>query len=98
MGEKAKHMIFPRHVLVGTDALDRLGRIIADLELESPGVVVVDATTRKLVETRVRTTLEAEGFKPHFYESTGPTMASVRKALAAGRKAKASWYIGAGGG
>lgn len=96
--EKVKHMIFPRHVLVGTNALDRLGEVVADLELESPGIVVVDANTRKLVGGRVRTALEEAGFQPHFYESAGPTMKSVHGAVQMGKKVKASWYVGAGGG
>lgn len=91
-------MIFPRHVLVGEDALDSLGDVVADLELEAPGVVVVDANTRRLVGPRVKEALEDAGFEPHFYESPGPTMKSVKGAIAAGKKVKASWYVGAGGG
>ncbi len=96
--ERLKHMVFPRHVLVGSNAIDRLGEVIADLELESPGVVVVDANTRRLVGPRVRKALEGAGFAPHFYESTGPTKKSVQGAMALGKKVKASWYVGAGGG
>ena len=72
--EKQKHMVFPRHVLVGNGVLDRLGETIADLELEPAGVVVVDPLTRKLVGDRVQESLEASGLVCHFYESPGPTM------------------------
>ncbi len=91
-------MIFPRHVLVGTNALGRLGEVVADLELEPTGVVVVDANTKRLVGPKVRAALEGAGFKPHFYESPGPTMKSVEGALKVGRKVDAAWYVGAGGG
>jgi glycerol-1-phosphate dehydrogenase [NAD(P)+] len=91
-------MVFPRHVLVGTDALDELGTTVADLELEPKGVVVVDATTERIVGRRVRRSLEAAGFKPTFFTSSGPTRASVREALRVGKKLGAAWYVGAGGG
>jgi glycerol-1-phosphate dehydrogenase [NAD(P)+] len=96
--EKLKHMVFPRHVLVGTDALDRLGQVVADLEVSGPGLVVVDATTRKLVGERVRSSLEQRGFSAHFYESPGPTMKSVAAVLKEGRRVGAGFYVGAGGG
>lgn len=91
-------MIFPRHVLVGTHALDRLGEAIADLELEPDGIVVVDENTRRLVGPRVMASLEDAGLKGHFYESPGPTMKSVHAAIKMGKKVNAAWYVGAGGG
>ncbi|MHB1262436.1 MAG: NAD(P)-dependent glycerol-1-phosphate dehydrogenase [Thermoplasmatota archaeon] len=96
--EKQKHMVFPRHVLVGNGVLDRLGETIADLELEPDGIVVVDPLTRKLVGDRVQESLEASGLVCHFYESSGPTMKSVQAAIKVGRKVGAHWYAGAGGG
>ena len=96
--EKLKHMVFPRHVLMGTNALDSLGEVVSDLEIENEGVVVVDATTRKLVGDRVEASLVERGLTPHFYESPGPTMKSVQGAIKLGRKVGAGFYIGAGGG
>ncbi len=96
--DKLKHMVFPRHVLVGTNAIDRLGAMVADLELDAPGVVVVDANTKKLVGPRVRAALEGAGLRPTFFESQGATMQSVSACVKAGRKAGAAWYVGAGGG
>src|ERR1041385_6256781 len=96
--EKQKHMIFPRHVLVGNGVLDRLGETVADLELDSKGIVVGDAHTRKLVGDRVLESLRQSGLVGTFYESPGPTMNSVQGAIKAGKKIGAAWYIGAGGG
>lgn len=96
--DKLKHMVFPRHVLVGTHALDRLGAMVSDLELDAPGIVVVDANTRKLVGAQVERSLRKAGLEPTFYESPGATKASVRDAVRAGKKAGAAWYVGAGGG
>src|ERR1041385_644338 len=96
--EKAKHMVFPRHVLVGNGVLESLGEVVADLELEQDGVVVVDPTTRKLVGDRVQSSLEAAGLVGHVYESSGPTMKSVQAATRLGKKVGAAWYVGAGGG
>ncbi|MCA1819428.1 MAG: NAD(P)-dependent glycerol-1-phosphate dehydrogenase [Thermoplasmatota archaeon] len=96
--EKLKHMVFPRHVLMGTNAIDSLGEVVSDLEIQDQGVVVVDATTRKLVGDRVQSSLESKGLVAHFYESPGPTMKSVQGAIKLGRKVDAGFYIGAGGG
>lgn len=96
--DKLKHMIFPRHVLVGSDAVDKLGTMVADLELDAPGVVVVDATTAKLIGPRVQRSLEGAGLRPTFFVSNGATMQSVQSCVKAGKKAGAAWYVGAGGG
>jgi glycerol-1-phosphate dehydrogenase [NAD(P)+] len=95
---KLKHMIFPRNVLVGNGAIDELGAIVKDLELEAQGLVVVDKLTRELVGDRVRASLEESGFKVTFYESGGPTMKSVSECVRLGRKHGAAFYVGAGGG
>lgn len=95
---RLKHMVFPRHVLVGTDALDSLGSVVADLEIEAHGVVVVDATTRKLVGDRVVGSLEQAGFQVDLFESEGATRRSVAAAVKLGRRVGAGFYVGAGGG
>lgn len=95
---KLKHMVFPRNVLVGQGAIDRLGATVADLEMGPVGVVVVDANTRKLAGDRVERSLRDAGFRVEFYESTGPTMASVQKCVRIGKQAGAGFYVGAGGG
>lgn len=96
--ERLKHMIFPRHVLMGGGALDKLGDVVSDLELGGNTVVVVDAVTKDLVGGRVEASLRGAGLTPHLYVSGGPTMESVQAAVALGRKVNASVYIGAGGG
>src|SRR5688500_13319436 len=96
--EKQKHMVFPRHVLVGNGVIDRLGETISDLGLGPDGVVVVDPLTRKLVGDRVQESMEAAGLVCHFYESPGATMNSVQAAMRVGKKVGAHWYAGAGGG
>lgn len=95
---KSKLMVFPRNVLVGSNAIDELGKTVADLDPQGPGLVVVDAMTMKLVGDRVEASLRGEGFDISFFESTGPTMQSVQAAVKAGKKAGAGFYIGAGGG
>ncbi len=95
---KMKHMVFPRNVLVGSDAIDELGPIVSDMEFGTTGLVVVDAMTKQLVGDRVEASLKASGFDTKFYVSNGPTMESVEAAVAAGKKAGAAFYVGAGGG
>ncbi|MHB8634074.1 MAG: NAD(P)-dependent glycerol-1-phosphate dehydrogenase [Thermoplasmatota archaeon] len=98
MADRIKHMVFPRHVLVGPEAIDRLGAVVADLEVEATGVVVVDPTTKKLVGGRVAASLEGAGFAVHVIEVEGATRRSVQTALKTGRRVGASFYVGAGGG
>lgn len=95
---KMKRMVFPRNVLVGKGAIDKLGDMVADLEPHPNALVVVDAMTRKLVGDRVEASLKDAGFEVSFYESPGPTMQSVQAAVKAGKKCGAGIYIGAGGG
>lgn len=96
--DKTKLMVFPRNVLVGKGAIDRLGEIVADLDCLPRGVVVVDSFTKKLIGDRVEKSLEEAGFEAHFFESPGPTMKSVQKAVELGKKVGAGFYVGAGGG
>ncbi len=91
-------MVFPRHVLVGENALEDLGKTARDLEMGTVAMVVVDATTRKLVGPKVQKALESEGYQVEFYESAGPTMKSVNECVRQGKKAGAGFYVGAGGG
>ncbi len=95
---KLKTMIFPRHVLVGRGALDRLGSVVADFEPRGDGVVVVDSMTHQLVGDLVEGSLNEAGYDIHFYESPAPTMESVEAAVELGKEVKAGFYVGAGGG
>jgi len=95
---RMKHMVFPRNVLVGNGAIDKVGAIVADLQPEPRGIIVVDAMTRKLVGDRVEASLRAAGFETTFYESPGATRKSVQALVKQGLKERAGFYIGAGGG
>ncbi len=98
MDAKTKLMVFPRNVLIGRDAIDSLGSIAADLDPAQDAVVVVDKMTKQLIGDRVQESLANEGFRAHFYESSGPTMESVTAAAKLGKKVGAGFYVGAGGG
>ncbi len=93
-----KHMVFPRNVLVGHDAIDRLGKVAAEGDPTPSVVVVFDNTTKDLVGHRVTEAMQAEGFTVHPYVSSGPTMKSVQETVRVGKQAGAGLYIGAGGG
>ncbi len=96
--DKTKLMVFPRNVLVGGDAIEKLGEIASDVEAVPTALVVVDSYTKKLIGGRVIASLEGAGFEVHTYESPGPTMKSVTAAASLGRKVNAGFYVGAGGG
>lgn len=96
--DRVKQMMFPRNVLVGEGALERLGEAAIDLDVDPKALVVVDEFTKKMIGSRVEKSLTSAGFEMVFYESPKPTMNSVQNAVQAGRELGASVYIGAGGG
>ncbi|MGB1697594.1 MAG: NAD(P)-dependent glycerol-1-phosphate dehydrogenase, partial [Thermoplasmatota archaeon] len=96
--DKTKLMVFPRNVLVGHDAIDKLGAIVRDLDTEANGIIVVDAFSKRTLAPRLQKVMEAEGFNVEFYESPGPTMKSVHAAVKQGKAHGASYYLGVGGG
>lgn len=96
--DRVKQMIFPRNVLVGEGAIERLGEVAIDLDVDPKALVVVDAFTKKMLGDRVEKSLVDAGFEVAFYESPKPTMNSVQSALKAGQELGAGVYIGAGGG
>ncbi len=93
-----KQMVFPRNVLVGSGAIDRLGKVAGELDGLANCVVVMDETTKQLVGDKVLASLDGEGFATHTYLSKGPTMQSVQEATRLGKKVGAGLYVGAGGG
>ncbi|MGB0651972.1 MAG: NAD(P)-dependent glycerol-1-phosphate dehydrogenase [Thermoplasmatota archaeon] len=95
---RVKSMVFPRNVLVGSDALDELGDVVADVAPHGDVIAVVDATTKRLMGDRVKASVEDAGFGLHFYDSPGPTMDAVEGARALGQEVGAGLYVGAGGG
>jgi glycerol-1-phosphate dehydrogenase [NAD(P)+] len=96
--DRVKQMIFPRNVLVGEGALERLGEAALDLDVDPKALIVVDAFTRKMIGDRVQASMAAAGFQIEFYESPKPTMNSVQAAVKAGQDFGADIYLGAGGG
>lgn len=91
-------MVFPRNVLVGHDAIDKVGEIVRDLDTDANGLIVVDAFSKRLLAPRLQKVMDAEGFNVEFYESPGPTMKSVHAAVKQGKAHGASYYLGVGGG
>lgn len=91
-------MVFPRNVLVGSGAIDALGGIVGDLAVGQSCLVVVDEMTKKLIGAQVEASLTNAGYEVTFYTSDGPTMKSVKAAVAEGKRIGAGFYVGAGGG
>jgi glycerol-1-phosphate dehydrogenase [NAD(P)+] len=69
--DKAKSMVFPRHVLVGKDVLEAVPDLALDLDLHPEGVVVTGPNTRDVAGERVQAMLEDAGYEAHLVEATG---------------------------
>lgn len=96
--DKTKLMVFPRNVLVGHDAIDKVGDIVNDLDTDANGLVVLDNFSKRTLQPRIQQVMENAGFNVEFYESPGPTMKSVQAAVKQGKNHGASFYLGVGGG
>jgi glycerol-1-phosphate dehydrogenase [NAD(P)+] len=96
--DKWKQMVFPRRVLVGHRVLAQLGDLVADLKLEPRALIVADETTKRIAGDEAARLLTKAGHAAEFCLIKGATMDSVNAAKAAAKKAKARYFIGAGGG
>ncbi len=56
--DKFKNMQLPRNVVVGNEALEKIGGICEDLKLDRNALIVCDPTTKKIAGNRVHEILE----------------------------------------
>lgn len=96
--DKSKRMVFPRTVLLGHKVLDQVGDLVEELGFGTRGLIVVDATTKKIAGDRTATVLKGIGHDIAFSLIQGATMKSVEETMARARKHRAKYLIGTGGG
>lgn len=96
--DKSKLMVFPRHVLIGHNVIERLGPLCAELELGHRTLIVCDARTRKIAGESAAHSLRASGFDPQFVEIEAATTRWVEEVKREAQTAGAKFLVGAGGG
>jgi glycerol-1-phosphate dehydrogenase [NAD(P)+] len=96
--DKAKSMVFPRHVLVGKDVLAEAPELALDLDLHPEGVVLTGPTTRDVAGERVQALLEDEGFEVHLVEAASAHRDDVEATLAEVDGTGSRFVFGVGGG
>jgi len=98
MFEKDRQMIFPRLVSVGHGVIDGIGKICSDLRLTGTGFIVTGKSTIDLAGNAVAESLKSEGYETKIQITESATNESVKQAVDAGKKAKAGFVLGVGGG
>ncbi len=96
--DKAKSMVFPRHVLVGKDVLEEIPSLGGQLDLQGGGVVVTGPTTRKVAGEHVHQLLEDAGYDVHLVESRGSTRDAIDATIEEAEATGAHFTLGVGGG
>ncbi len=96
--DKAKSMVFPRHVLVGQDVLEEAPNLALELDLHPEGVVVSGPTTRGVAGDRVQAMLEDAGYDVHLITAAGSGRKSLEATMAEVDETGARFVFGVGGG
>lgn len=96
--DKAKSMVFPRHVLVGRDVLEEIPGLGREIGLVGPGLVVTGDTTRKVAGDEVLAMLEDAGHDVTLLEAGVATRDEIERVVGEARAAGARFVLGVGGG
>lgn len=94
---KIKEMIFPRDIIVGHEALERLPDLCERL-LEGKALIVEGKKTKKIAGDRVKKLLQKSKFETSEIVVTSSTMREVKKVQRVIEKEKINFVVGVGGG
>ena len=94
---KLKEMMFPRDIIVGHDALERLPDLCERL-LEGKALIVEGRKTKKIAGDKVKKLLESSRFETKDIVITSSSMREVRRVLKVIEKEKIDFVVGVGGG
>lgn len=96
--DKAKSMLFPRHVLVGKDVLDRSAALAEELDLHGEGIVVTGPRTQEVAGDRTLDILEDAGYDVHLIVSEGSTRKQLDETIEQAHSTGGRFVFGVGGG
>ncbi|MGM0398482.1 MAG: NAD(P)-dependent glycerol-1-phosphate dehydrogenase [Halobacteriota archaeon] len=98
MFDKSTWIRLPRNVVVGHDALDDVGAVLADTHLTGRPLIVTSPTPKRVAADPIVEQLEADGLNPALTIVETATFESVEQVLEDARLADVSYLIGVGGG
>ncbi len=94
---KFKSMELPRLVVVGSDALDDIGDTCKDLKLSGRGLIICDATTRKVAGDKVSEILDECGYDTEIRDISSACQDTVDSVVDDAR-GEIQFMLGVGGG
>ena len=95
---KFKVMELPRHVVVGHDALDEVGRTCRVLGLEGTALIVCDKVTMKVAGDRVEELLAGSKYEVRVIKVVEASDKEIRRVMAHAKDVDARFMLGVGGG
>jgi len=98
MFDKSTWIRLPRNVVVGHDALEDVGAVVADTHLTGRPLVVTSPTPKRVAATPIAEQLQSEGLDPAMTVVEEASFEAVEQVLAEARRADVSYLIGVGGG
>lgn len=98
MFEKSTWIRLPRNVVVGHDALDKVGQVITETHLSGRPVVVTSPTPRDVAGDRVAAMLREVGFDPALVTVESATFEEVTRVVETAEEIEAGFLVGVGGG
>jgi len=95
--KKLKSMQFPRTVVVGNNALEKLPETIKSLKLRGKSLIICDGTTREIAGDRVSELLDEKGLETNIYEIEDASQRTVDD-VTEGSEKEYDFFLGVGGG
>ncbi len=97
-GEKSKSMELPRHVTIGHDVLENIGKISKGLHFKGPALIVADKITKRIAGNRVLELLSSENYDVTQVEINEADLPNLNKVQNKIKELKAKFILGVGGG
>ncbi len=98
MFQKSTWIKLPRDVVVGHGVLDDLGRVVSDLSVTGPPLVVTSPTPDRIAGDRVRDALAGVGTSPATAVVEAASFGAVDDLVARARAEEANYLVALGGG
>ena len=95
--KKLKSMQFPRTVVVGNKALEKLPESIKSLKLSGKTLIICDGTTRQIAGDKASELLDENGFETSIYEIEDASQKTVDD-ITENSKGEYEFFLGVGGG
>jgi glycerol-1-phosphate dehydrogenase [NAD(P)+] len=97
-GEKSKSMELPRHVTIGHDVLENIGKTSKSLHFKGPALIVADKTTKRIAGNRVVDLLAKEDYDAYSVVINEADLPNLEKTQNMIKEVKARFVLGVGGG